>query len=70
MVNFFPDFVKCAPNATLSDVAGESISSLLDSSVYRIVKMCTNAVLGGIFFQWTLGAEEEVIQAVLQIVHD
>lgn len=22
MVNFFPDFVKCAPNATLSDVAG------------------------------------------------
>ncbi|VVC86161.1 unnamed protein product [Leptidea sinapis] len=23
MVNFFPDFVKCAPNATLSDVAGK-----------------------------------------------
>ncbi|KAG6446953.1 hypothetical protein O3G_MSEX004687 [Manduca sexta] len=23
MVNFFPDFVKCAPNATISDVAGE-----------------------------------------------
>lgn len=22
MVNFFPDFVKCSPNATLSDVAG------------------------------------------------
>lgn len=25
MVNFFPDFVKCAPNATLSDVAGELV---------------------------------------------
>ncbi|KOB71422.1 Dipeptidase, partial [Operophtera brumata] len=23
MVNFFPDFVKCSPNATISDVAGE-----------------------------------------------
>ncbi|PZC86337.1 hypothetical protein B5X24_HaOG211498 [Helicoverpa armigera] len=23
MVNFFPDFVKCAPNATISDVAGK-----------------------------------------------
>lgn len=25
MINFFPDFVKCAPNATLSDVAGKSL---------------------------------------------
>lgn len=43
MVNFFPEFVKCSPNASISDVAGESSSAILTTHPHEHIHATISA---------------------------